>query len=75
MSAAVAYAPNRYSRVHLNTALLKGYPLHCIIFRTETDPHGGTGNLQGLSMGLCGGYGRHLCRRNKIKERYHVRRL
>lgn len=50
MNAAVAYAPNRYSRVHLNTASLnyaptkgcacsslKGVPLHCIIFRTATE--------------------------------------
>lgn len=51
MSAAVAYAPNRYSRVQMNTASLnyaptkgwvrsslKGVPLHCIIFRTATAP-------------------------------------
>lgn len=50
MSAAVALASNRYSRVHLNMASLssattkaltgaslKGYSLHCIIFRTATD--------------------------------------
>lgn len=50
MSAAVAYAPNRYSRVQMNTASLnyahtkrwvrsslKGVPLHCIIFRTATE--------------------------------------
>ena len=50
MSAAVAYAPNRYHRVQMNTvslnnahtkallgASLKGYSLHCIIFRTATE--------------------------------------
>lgn len=50
MSAAVTYAPNRYHRVQMNTvslnnahtkplvgASLKGYSLHCIIFRTATD--------------------------------------
>ncbi|MDD2481988.1 MAG: hypothetical protein PHF82_07665 [Lutispora sp.] len=58
MSAAVAFAPNRYSRVHLNTASLnnappkpqvgaslKGYSLHCIIFRTATDPAMGSGHI------------------------------
>lgn len=58
MSAAVAYAPNRYSRVQMNTASLnyaptkgwvcsslKGVPLHCIIFRTATDPAVGSGSL------------------------------
>lgn len=50
VSSAVAYEPNRYRRVHLNTvslnyaspkalvgASLKGYSLHCIIFRTATE--------------------------------------
>lgn len=50
MSAAVAYAPYRYHRVQMNTvslnyaptkgcacSSLKGYSLHCIIFRTATD--------------------------------------
>lgn len=50
MSAAVAYAPNRYRRVQMNTASLnyaptkgwvcsslKGYSLNCITFRTATD--------------------------------------
>ena len=58
MSAAVAYAPNRYSRVQMNTASLndaptngwvcsslRGVPLHCIIFRTATDPACGSGSL------------------------------
>lgn len=58
MSAAVVYAPNRYSRVQMNTASLnyaptkgwvcsslKGVPLHCIIFRTATDPACGSGSL------------------------------
>ena len=58
MSAAVAFAPNRYSRVHLNTASLnyaptlgltgaslKGYSLHCIIFRTATDQTCGSGGF------------------------------
>ena len=48
---AIAYAPNRYHRVHLHPlsliyahtkalvgASLKGLSLHCIIFRTATDP-------------------------------------
>lgn len=51
MSVAATYAPNRYHRVQMNTvslnnahtkalvgASLKGYSLHCIIFRTATDP-------------------------------------
>ena len=51
MNTAVAYAPNRYHRVQMNTASLiyaptkgwvcsslKGVPLHCIIFRTATEP-------------------------------------
>jgi hypothetical protein len=37
MSAAVAFVPNHYSRVHLNTVSLKGYSLHCSIFATATD--------------------------------------
>lgn len=50
MNTAVAYAPNRYHRVQMNTASLiyaptkgwvcsslKGVPLHCIIFRTATE--------------------------------------
>ena len=50
MSVVVAYAPNRYHRVQMNTASLnyaptkgcacsslKGYSLHCIIFRTATE--------------------------------------
>lgn len=50
MSAAVAYEPNRYSCVQMNTASLnyahikgwvcsslKGVPLHCIIFRMATE--------------------------------------
>ena len=50
MSVAATYAPNRYHRVQMNTvslnnahtkalvgASLKGYSLHCIIFRTATD--------------------------------------
>ena len=58
MSAAVAYAPYRYHRVQMNTvslnnahtkalvgASLKGYSLHCIIFRTATDPATGTGTF------------------------------
>lgn len=45
MSTAVAYTPNRYSRVQMNTASLKGVPLHCIIFRTATDPACGSGNF------------------------------
>lgn len=58
MSASVAYAPNRYSRVQMNTASLnyaptkgwvcsslKGVPLHCIIFRMATDPVAGSGNF------------------------------
>ena len=56
MSAAVAYAPYRYHRVQMNTvslnnahtkalvgASLKGYSLHCIIFRTATDSTFGAG--------------------------------
>ena len=55
MNTAVAYAPNRYHRVQMNTvslnyaptkrcacSSLKGVPLHCIIFRTATDPACGT---------------------------------
>ena len=45
MSTAVAFAPNGYSRVHLNTASLKGYSLHCIIFKTATDPACGSGGM------------------------------
>ena len=58
MSAAVAYAPYRYHRVQMNTvslnyaptkgcacSSLKGYSLHCIIFRTATDPACGSGSL------------------------------
>lgn len=58
MSTAVAYAPNRYHRVKMNTvsliyahtkplvgASLKGYSLHCIIFRTTTDPACGSGGM------------------------------
>ena len=58
MSAAVAYAPYRYHRVQMNTvslnnahtkalvgASLKGYSLHCIIFRTATDPACGSGGM------------------------------
>lgn len=50
MSVAATYAPNRYHRVQMNTvslnnahtkalvgASLKGYSLHCIIFRTATE--------------------------------------
>lgn len=57
MSTAVAYAPNRYHHVQMNTASLnyaptkgcacsslKGVPLHCIIFRTATDPVCGSGH-------------------------------
>lgn len=46
MSEAVTFAPNRYSRVHLNTASLKGYSLHCIIFRTATEEACGTVGIQ-----------------------------
>lgn len=55
---AAAYAPNRYRCVQMNTASLnyaptkgcacsslKGVPLHCIIFRTSTDPAYGSGSL------------------------------
>ena len=58
MSVAATYAPNRYHRVQMNTvslnnahtkalvgASLKGYSLHCIIFRTATDPACGSGNF------------------------------
>ena len=58
MNTAVAYAPNRYHRVQMNTvslnyaptkrcacSSLKGVPLHCIIFRTATDPTSGSGSL------------------------------
>lgn len=58
MSAAVAYAPYRYHRVQMNTvslnyaptkgcacSSLKGYSLHCIIFRTATDPCMGSGHI------------------------------
>lgn len=58
MSVAVAYAPNRYHRVQMDTATLnyaptngcacsslKGVPLHCIIFRTATDFACGTGGF------------------------------
>ena len=58
MNTAVAYAPNRYHRVQMNTvslnyaptkrcacSSLKGVPLHCIIFRTATDPCMGSGSL------------------------------
>ena len=58
MSVAATYAPNRYHRVQMNTvslnnahtkalvgASLKGYSLHCIIFRTATDPACGSGSL------------------------------
>ena len=58
MSAAVAYAPYRYHRVQMNTvslnnahtkplvgASLKGYSLHCIIFRTATDETCGSGGF------------------------------
>ena len=58
MSVAATYAPNRYHRVQMNTvslnnahtkalvgASLKGYSLHCIIFRTATDPAAGSGNF------------------------------
>ena len=58
MNTAVAYAPNRYHRVQMNTvslnyaptkrcacSSLKGVPLHCIIFRTATDPACGSGSL------------------------------
>ena len=54
----MAYAPNRYRRVQMNTATLnyaptngcacsslKGVPLYCIIFRTATDPACGSGSL------------------------------
>lgn len=56
IGAAVAFAPNRYNRVHLHTvslnyahgkgcacSSLKGVSLHCIIFRTATDPACGSG--------------------------------
>lgn len=55
MSVAATYAPNRYHRVQMNTvslnnahtkalvgASLKGYSLHCIIFRTATEAAWGT---------------------------------
>lgn len=58
MNTAVAYAPNRYHRVQMNTvslnyaptkrcacSSLKGVPLHCIIFRTATDPCMGSGHI------------------------------
>ena len=58
MSVAATYAPNRYHRVQMNTvslnnahtkalvgASLKGYSLHCIIFRTATDPCMGSGHI------------------------------
>ena len=45
MSTAMAYASNRYHRVQMNTASLKDYSLHCIIFRTATDPACGSGSL------------------------------
>lgn len=58
MNTAVAYAPNRYHRVQMNTvslnyaptkrcacSSLKGVPLHCIIFRTATDPCCGSGGF------------------------------
>lgn len=58
MSAAVAYAPNCYHRVQMNTASLnyaptkgwlcsslKGVPLHCIIFRTAADETCGSGGF------------------------------
>ena len=58
MSVAATYAPNRYHRVQMNTvslnnahtkalvgASLKGYSLHCIIFRTATDFACGTGGF------------------------------
>lgn len=58
MSVAATYAPNRYHRVQMNTvslnnahtkalvgASLKGYSLHCIIFRTATDPFCGSGTF------------------------------
>ena len=51
MSATVTHAPNRYHLVQMNTASLnyaptkgyaysslKGVPLHCIVFKTATDP-------------------------------------
>lgn len=54
----LAFAPNRYRRVQMNTASLndaptkwwvcsslKGVPLHCIIFRTATDPCCGSGGM------------------------------
>lgn len=57
MSVAVAYAPNRYSRVQMNMASLnyaptkgcacsslKGVSLHCIIFRTATEVSYGGGH-------------------------------
>lgn len=59
MNTAVAYAPNRYHRVQMNTASLnyapskgcacsslKGYSLNCITFRTATEPVRGTGEIQ-----------------------------
>lgn len=58
MNTAVAYAPNRYHRVQMNTASLnyaptkggacsslKGYSLNCITFRTATDPCMGSGHI------------------------------
>ncbi|WP_370769836.1 N-6 DNA methylase [Ruminococcus callidus] len=58
MSVAATYAPNRYHRVQMNTvslnnahtkalvgASLKGYSLHCIIFRTATDPTCGSAGM------------------------------
>ena len=58
MNTAVAYAPNRYHRVQMNTASLnyapskgcacsslKGYSLNCITFRTATDPACGSGGM------------------------------
>ena len=63
MNTAVAYAPNRYHRVQMNTvslnyaptkrcacSSLKGVPLHCIIFRTATDPTCGTAGFLVAAM-------------------------
>ena len=61
----ILYAPNRYRRVQMNTAALnyaptngrvcsslKGVPLHCIIFRTATDPTCGSATTAHAVMQL-----------------------
>ena len=83
MSASLAFAPNRYSRVHLNTASLnnappkpqvgaslKGYSLHCIIFRTATDPTSGSGSLL-INIGQS--VAKHINDKSKIK--YYAQEL